>query len=52
MDHHRIVVDSGSDFVECEILWEDDRSRKCSIITLFYEHSLGIEIDRRVLAFS
>lgn len=52
MDHHGIVVDGRTYLVECEVLGKDDRSRECSIITLFYEHSLGIEIDRRMLAFS
>lgn len=52
MNHHCIVVDSGSDLVECETLRQDDRARKRSIIALFDEHTLGVEIDRCVLAFS
>ncbi len=51
MDHDGIVVDGCSDLIECKIFWEDDRSRKGSIVTFLDEHTLGIEVDRSMFAF-
>lgn len=51
MDHYRIVFDGCLDLIEREILREDDRSRKMTIITLLDEHALGIEVYRSMLAF-
>jgi hypothetical protein len=45
-DHDHIVLHGRSDLVETEILREDDRSRECSIKTLFHEHTTSIEIYR------
>ncbi len=52
MDHDSIMIDRCFDLIECEIFWKDDRSRKRSIIALFDEHALRIEVDRCFFSFS
>jgi hypothetical protein len=52
MNHDSIMVDSRFDLIEREILWKDDRPGECTIITLFYKHTLRIEINRRMTALS
>lgn len=52
MNHDSIIIDGCLYFIECEILREDNRSRKCPIVTLFYKHSFGIKIDWLMCTFS
>lgn len=52
MDHDRIVIDSCFDLIEGEVFWEDDRPRKRTIVTLFDEHTFGIEVYRCFFALS
>lgn len=52
MDHNSIMIHCCFYFTKWEILRKDDRSRKMSIITLLYEHPLGIKINRSMLSFS
>lgn len=46
MNDNSIIIDGRFDLIKCEIFRENDRPRKCSIITLFDEHALCIKIDR------
>ena len=52
MDHDSIVIDRCLDLVKCEILRKDDRSRKWSVVALFYEHAFRIEVYRCVWSLS
>jgi hypothetical protein len=52
MYHDSIIIDGGFDFVKCEILRKDDRPWECSIVALFYEHTLRIQVDRRMMTLS
>lgn len=42
-----MMMDSCMDFIKCEIFRKNNRTREVPIKTLFDEHSLSIEINRR-----
>jgi hypothetical protein len=52
MDHDRILIYGRFYLIKSEILREDNRPRKGSIVTFLDEHAFCIEIDRCMDAFT
>jgi hypothetical protein len=52
LDHDNIVFDSCTYLIKTEILRKNNRTRKCSIKTLFHKETLGLEIYRSLMSVS